>query len=117
MKKLVVLTFLLAFVTVAFAGNGKGEVAKAVNYKQVLKEIQYPQVCREKGIEGKVIVMLKIDKHGNIKNYKFKEYPCTDLKIAVEAVLPSMVFEPARNESGEAVAGKIALPVNFQLSI
>ncbi|MEQ9406000.1 MAG: energy transducer TonB [Cyclobacteriaceae bacterium] len=117
MKKLVALTFLLAFVFASYAGNGGIENPKATNYTQVLKDIKYPQVCREKGIEGKVIVMLNIDKYGKITNYEFKSSPCSDLREAVEVALPGLKFKPAIDEDGEAVAGKLTLPVNFKLTI
>lgn len=117
MKKLAAFTLLFAIVTLGYAGNGTPESPKATNYKQILKEITYPQVCREKGIEGKVIVMLKIDKFGEIDSYEVKSSPCSDLREAVEAALPSMTFKPATNENGDNVAGSITLPVNFKLTI
>ncbi|MEP1097306.1 MAG: TonB family protein [Cyclobacteriaceae bacterium] len=117
MKKLIVLTFTLAFVFAAYAGNGKAEKPKATNYKEVLKEIAYPQASMEQGIEGKVIVELKINKAGEMVSYKFKSYPCSDMKEVVEQSLMKITFAPATNKKGEAVNGRVTLPVNFQLTI
>ena len=107
------------FVVFAFANNGEGkaESPKSVNYKDVISKIEYPKVCKEKGIEGMVIVTIKVDKEGNVLNHKFESYPCTDLRDAVKDILPELQFTPAKNAKGQAVVGKIAVPVNFKLTI
>ena len=118
-KQLLALTLVVFFAFGASASNGKGEAEspKAVNYKEVVSEIKYPQVCKEKGIEGQVIVTLEIDEMGNVISHEFGSYPCTDLRDVVKDVLPSLTFSPAKDKNGVAVAGKIALPVNFKLTI
>ncbi len=90
---------------------------KQLNYKEVLQRIEYPQVCKDKGIEGKVVVVLHLDKFGNIENYVFKAYPCNDLKKAVEYEIANLKFTPARDSDGNAVPGSYTLPVNFKLTI
>lgn len=117
-KQLLVLTLAL-FVFGAQANNGKGEAEspKPTNYKEVISQIEYPKVCKEKGIEGIVIVTLKIDEIGNVINHEFDSYPCTDLRDAVKGVIKDLKFKPAKNEKGQAVVGKIAVPVNFKLTI
>lgn len=117
MKKITILAFTLTFVLVSYAGSGVAESPKATNYKEILKEIEYPQVCRKRGIEGKVIVMLNVDKYGEVTSHEFKASPSSDMEEAVEAAIPSMTFKPAVDEDGENVAGKITLPINFKLSI
>lgn len=119
MKKQLLALTMVFFVLGALANNGKGEAEspKAVNYKEVISEIVYPQVCKEKGIEGQVIVTLKIDEMGKVISHEFGSYPCTDLRDAVKNIIPSLNFTPAKNENGEAVVGKVALPVNFKLTI
>lgn len=117
MKKLITLALSMVFAVASYATNGEAESPKATNYKQILEEIEYPQVCREKGIEGKVIVMLNLDQYGAITSHEFKKSPCSDMEEAVEKVLPNMSFKPATDENGENIAGKIALPINFKLSL
>lgn len=117
MKKLLTVLFLFAFAFTTYAGGGAVENAKATNYKEVLKQIEYPQVCREKGIEGQVLVLLRIGKNGQIKSYKIKSAPCSDLEVAVENSLPFLTFEPGRDGNGKAVSSKVVLPVNFKLTI
>ena len=117
-KHLLILTMVLVVLSAqASNGNGEAENPKPVNYKDVISKIEYPKVCMEKGIEGKVIVTLKIDETGKVINHQFNEYPCTDLRDAVKAVLNDLSFHPAKNISGESVVGEIAVPVNFKLTI
>jgi len=117
MKKIVALSFTLTFILAAVAADGKAEKAKATNYKEVLKEIAYPQASMEQGIEGRVIVELRINKSGEMISYTFKSYPSIDMKEVVEESLKKITFAPATNRKGEAVNGRVTLPVNFQLSI
>ena len=119
MKKTLLFLAMALFVLGSHANNGEGkaENPKPMNYKEVVSNIEYPLECKEKGIEGQVLVTLKIDKDGKVINHRFESYPCTDLRDAVKAVLPKLNFEPAKNDNGEAVVGRIAVPVNFKLTI
>lgn len=90
---------------------------EVLNYKEVLSQIEYPQVCKEKGIEGKVIVSLEIDKRGNIVNHEFVSFPCTDLRDAVKNSLSKFSFTPAINSNGQAITSRITMPVKFELTI
>lgn len=117
MKKLLTIAITAIFVFGAYAGDGKAKQAKVTNYKDVLSEIEYPLVCKEQGIEGKVLVSINLNAAGEITNHEFLAFPCTDLKEAVEKALPKLQFNPARNDEGQAVKGKVILPVNFKLTI
>ncbi len=117
MKKVITLLMAVAFVFTLNAQNGVERGPKATNYKEVLKEITYPQNCRDAGIEGKVLVMLKISKRGTIKSYEFLSAPSGDIEAAVESSLSKLTFEPALNAKGHPVTGQLALPINFKLSI
>lgn len=119
MKKTLLIIAMAFFVLGVQANNGEGkaENPKPVNYKEVISSITYPLSCKEKGIEGQVLVTLKIDQNGKVINQHFKEYPCTELRDAVKEILPKLNFEPAKNSNGDAVVGLIAVPVNFKLTI
>ena len=97
--------------------DDKAMSPKPVNYKEVISDIEYPLVCKEKGIEGLVIVSLKVGMDGKVINHQFETYPCTDLRDAVKDILPELVFEPAKDKDGEVVVGRITIPVNFKLTI
>ncbi len=117
-KQLAILTMVL-FVLIAHASNAgdKAVDPKPTNYKEVISKIEYPKTSKQKGIEGKVIVSLKVDKYGKVINHRFDSYPCTDLRDAVKKVLTDLRFEPAKNSRGEEITGFIAIPINFKLDI
>ena len=118
MKKTLLMLLSVCFILIV---NGQplstAKVAEVTNYKEVLSQIEYPQVCKEKGIEGKVIVSLKVDADGNLVSHEFITYPCSDLKGVVTEALPKLKFSPAINQHGDAVAGRITMPINFKLTI
>ncbi|WP_420315763.1 TonB family protein [Ekhidna sp.] len=119
MKKIFSIVALAFFVLNTFAtpSNGEAENPKPTNYKEIISNIEYPESSKAKGIEGQVLVMLKIDKAGKVINHRFEDYPCTDLRDAVKDILKDLKFEPAKNSKGESVVGFIAVPVNFKLTI
>ncbi len=118
MKKslLAVLSFVL--VTSVFAQPlPSAKNVEVTNYKEVLSQIDYPQVCRENGIEGVVLVSLNIDEQGKLVGHEFISYPCSDLKSAVKESLSKLKFSAAVGESGKAITSRITMPVKFELSI
>jgi TonB family protein len=110
--------FFLAFGMLAFANNGDKTTKKAVvsNYSDVLKQIEYPQVCREQGIEGTVLVRVSLNEKGQMISHEFVKYPCTDLKDVVAQKLAALTFKPAI-ENGEAVSSKLLIPIEFKLTL
>lgn len=117
MKKLLSIAITALFVFGAYAENGEEKEVKVTNYKEVISSIEYPQSCREKGIEGKVIVQILVDEFGTIKGEEFVAYPCVELRDAVKSSISKLQFSPARNEKGEAINGVFTLPVNFKLTL
>lgn len=117
MKKVFTLAITALFIFAASANNGEGELAKIKNYKEVVSKIEYPQISKEQGIEGKVIVSINIDEVGNIKDYKFLSSPCKNLTNAVEKSIKNLQFSPAKDTNGNPIAGKVVLPVDFKLTI
>lgn len=118
MKKTLLILTLVFFVFGALANNGgKAESPKPTNYKEVISKIEYPKVSKLKGIEGTVVVTLKINKAGKVINHEFDSYPCTDLRDAVKDIIKDLEFTPAKDAEGNTVVGKIAVPVNFKLTI
>lgn len=118
MKKLLLITPASVFILLAFVRIVEAQYVqknpREINYKEVLREVDYPQSCREKGI---VIVSLKISEHGEVTSYEFKRFPCNDLKLAVEKSLSEFRFRPAGDEQGQATPGRLYLPVTFRLTI
>jgi len=118
MKKTLLMLLSVCFILFV---NGQplpsAKVVEVTNYKEVLSQIDYPQSCMKEGIEGRVIVSLKVDAKGNLVSHEFITYPCSDLKRAVTEALPKLKFNPAINQHGNAVVGRITMPINFKLTI
>jgi len=107
----------LAFGMLATANNGDKNTKKAVltNYADVLKQIEYPTVCRTEGVEGTVLVRVSLNEQGEMTNHEFVKFPCTDLKNAVADKLSVLKFQPA-TENGVAVSSKLLIPIEFKLT-
>jgi len=105
---------LIGFSLLASANNGEKK-AVVSNYSEVLSQIEYPQVCREQGIEGTVLVRVSLDAQGQLIGHEFVKFPCADLKDAVSKVLPLLNFQAAIVD-GEAVSSKLLIPIDFRLT-
>lgn len=118
MKKLAVFVIAICAVNLAFATEGNPNEPKPIvsNYMDVMQEIVYPEVCRDKGIEGVVMLKVLVDRNGQVKKYKVVDAPCSDLKKAVLDVAPLLQFEAAQVD-GKSVSSKITIPVNFKLTL
>ncbi len=116
MKKLVALLIMVIAGYVAVANNGNEKPKPVIsNYADVLSQIEYPTVCRDKGIEGTVLVKISVDRKGEMKSFKIVDSPCSDLKKAVADAIPSLNFL-APVVDGRSVSSKIVVPVKFKLT-
>ena len=118
MKKTLLVLLSFTFLISAYGQPlSSAKVVEVTNYKEVLSQIVYPQVCKEKGIEGKVIVSLEVDERGKVVSHDFISFPCTDLRDVVKNALPEFNFNPAINDSGQKITSRITMPVKFELTI
>ena len=118
MKKTLLMLLSLALIISTYAQPlPSAKDVEVTNYKEVLSQIVYPQICKEKGIEGKVIVSLEIDEQGNVISHEFVSFPCSDLKEVVYNSLAKFNFNPAVNDNGQTIKSRITMPVNFELTI
>lgn len=80
------------------------------------KNIKYPQVAHESGIEGRVIVSFVVEKDGNITNGQVVKSvdPALDQE-ALRVINTFPAWTPGKHK-GEVVRTKYTLPINFQLS-
>lgn len=84
-------------------------------YGEIQKNIIYPKVAQEAGIEGTVIVQVFVDKTGTVTETKvIKSIPDTGLDEAAIAALKKTTFKPAQQRDKE-VGVWISVPVNFKL--
>lgn len=82
----------------------------------VMKDCDYPQICKEAGIEGRVWVSFVVDKKGNIGEVESVRGPHPLLeKAAVKAVqgIPQMV---PGHRLGKPVLVRFNIPVDFILN-
>ena len=77
--------------------------------------VKYPQIARQAGLEGLVIVKIVVNADGVPSDPTILKSPGTALdEAAIEAVMQQR-FKPGR-QRGRAVAAYMAIPVRFQLT-
>ena len=83
--------------------------------KWLAKNIQYPEDCKKKGTEGRVIVQFVVDKDGSVMDAKVVRSidPLLD-KEALRVVNLMPKWKPGKNQ-GEAVRIRYTIPVMFKL--
>jgi periplasmic protein TonB len=82
----------------------------------LVKNLNYPQEAKEKGIEGKVIITFVVEKDGSIADLKLTNgigYGCDEEAIRVVKLMPK--WKPAK-QRGKNVRQQFILPINFNLS-
>lgn len=85
-------------------------------YEFMNKNIHYPAVAQEEGIQGTVVVQFTIAKDGSVTNAKAVRSPHESLSAeAVRMVMSMPKWTPGRNNS-QAVKVNYTLPVRFKLS-
>ena len=83
--------------------------------KWLAKNIQYPEDCKKKGTEGRVIVQFVVDKDGSVMDAKVVRSidPLLD-KEALRVINLMPKWKPGKNQ-GEAVRVRYTMPVMFKL--
>lgn len=84
--------------------------------KYISKNIRYPQMAKENGIQGKVVVQMVIMKNGKIGEVKVARSVDRDLDREAVRVCKSLPpFSPGCNANGDPVNVWYTLPVTFKL--
>jgi protein TonB len=79
-----------------------------------LSEPEYPPAARKAGVEGQVVLLLRIDARGRVVSARVVSEPGTGTGEAARAALLRSEFSPALLE-GEAVETEIRFTYNFVL--
>jgi protein TonB len=87
---------------------------KAVNMDQIKGEIEYPEIARESGISGTVILEVYIDKRGRYKKHKVVRSPHKLLTKECEKHIANLRFQPGI-QGGNPVPFKVQVPFNFKI--
>lgn len=80
------------------------------------KNIRYPQVAQDNGVQGKVIVQFVVEKDGRVGEVKVARGVDKDLdREAVRVCKTLPKFSPGRNAVGDPVRVWYTLPITFKL--
>ena len=79
-----------------------------------LPEIPYPPEARRAGVEGQVVLVLRLDAHGSVRTVRVVDAPSPDLARAAEEGARRFRFTPALLE-GEPVETEIRFTYTFLL--
>gem|GEM_PF-1118095 len=82
--------------------------------KALQKSIQYPEMAKEAGIEGRVVVQFIVDKDGAVTNPTVAQGVHEQLNEAALEAVKQQAFSPGRQD-GEPVKVQMSLPVTFRL--
>ena len=84
-------------------------------YAYIVKNLKYPELAKEKGIQGRVFVQFVIEKDGSISNVKILRGiggGCDE--AAVEMVKNMPKWKPGK-QRGKPVRFQFTLPIKFEL--
>ena len=85
-------------------------------FKWLTENMVYPAICKEQGIEGRVIVQFVVNKDGTIVDVKTVRSPDPNLTKEAERVVKEMPkWKPAR-QGNKTVRSRFNLPVMFRLN-
>jgi len=85
-------------------------------YKWLGKNIKYPQVAKENGIEGKVFVRFIVDQSGKVKDAQVVRGiggGCDEEALRVVNLMPD--WKPGK-QRGKPVKVQFTIPIHFQLN-
>ncbi len=84
-----------------------------LNY--IYKNLKYPRMAREYGVQGAAIAQFVIDKDGSITDINIKRGLCQDIKREIIRLLSNMPVWNPGIQRGKPVRVLFTLPVNFQI--
>ena len=91
-----------------------GGVAKF--YEFLSKQLRYPEMAKENGIQGKVFVQFVVCKDGSIKDVKVIKSIHNTLDKEASRVVKRMPKWSPGKQRGKAVNTKFTLPIKFKIS-
>ncbi|MEO0896383.1 MAG: energy transducer TonB [Bacteroidota bacterium] len=87
---------------------------ECINLSDIKKLIGYPQIARDAGIKGSVVVRILIDKKGRYEKHIVLNTAHPILSKAVEKQLPNLRFTPAI-QGKKPIYFWVNVPFNFEL--
>lgn len=79
------------------------------------KELKYPQMAREMGIEGKIVVSYKVNIEGNVTDVEVLFGEEKQLRNEAKRLVSSLPkFKPAKKR-GKAISTEYSIPIEFRM--
>tara|TARA_R110002012_G_scaffold7060_2_gene33392 strand:- start:1072 stop:1704 length:633 start_codon:yes stop_codon:yes gene_type:complete len=85
-------------------------------YEYLGKNIQYPEMAKENGIQGKVFVQFVVWKDGSIKDIKVVKGVHKTLDSEALRVITRMPLWSPGKQRGKTVNARFTLPIKFRIS-
>ena len=81
---------------------------------EIYKKIEYPEMAKKAGVEGKVYLLVYINENGGVDDVKVLKGIGAGCDEAAENGIKQVKFTPGKNK-GVPVKVKLSLPVIFKL--
>ena len=81
----------------------------------LMNEVQYPEMAKEAGIQGRVLVQFVVNKNGQAQDVTVSKSVHETLDAEAIRAVKEMSFEPGMKD-GEPINVQMVLPVTFKLS-
>lgn len=82
---------------------------------EIYKKIEYPEMAKKAGVEGKVYLLVYINENGGVDDVKVLKGIGAGCDEAAVKGIKSLKFTPGKNK-GVPVKVKLSIPVVFKLS-
>jgi TonB family protein len=88
-----------------------------IQQNEIMSKIKYPETLLKNKIEGRVILLLYIDKQGIIQKIDVLDSTNEDFTNAALDAFKDIKFLPARDKKGVAINIKIRYPIIFSMNM
>ena len=87
---------------------------RILNYEEVREYIGYPEVAKNAGIQGRIVLKVLVNENGHYVRHEVEEDFHPLLRIPCETLVPYLQFEPASHDQ-KKVSCWMSVPFNFDL--
>lgn len=84
-------------------------------FKYLVSTLQYPEVCAEMGIQGRVVISFVVEIDGSISSVKIVSSVENSMDLEAMRVILSMPRWKPGTQGGLAVRSRVAVPIAFKL--
>lgn len=120
MKRLLtIIVFVAAFIAGAWAADTAASFpgGKKAQDEFIAKNLVYPEMARENGVEGVVTVSFTVKADGSVGNIKIKRMIDPDLEAEAIRIVKKMPAWTPATKDGKAVDSTVDIPFTFRLGM